>query len=148
MAEKLNRAREVLAGKILEDFRGKITGDYSPICVGENPENRYFVGKLLPVSESQTSSFGSDVFIESIGMDFYVDEDEIADAAIKVYPRGDFYYRAYPTFEQQRAAFLDEINDSEEIPFDDFDALIKAYKDNPSAFEKRKTKLIPVFFSL
>ena len=39
---------------------------------------------LLPVSESQTSSFGSDVFIESIGMDFYVDEDEIADAAIKM----------------------------------------------------------------
>ena len=98
MAGKLNVAREKLAIKILEDFRGKITGDYSPICIGENPENRYFVGKLLPVSEGQTSSFGSDVFIESIGMDFYVATEEIATVAIKVYPRGDFYYRAYPTF--------------------------------------------------
>ena len=139
MAGKLNVAREKLAIKILEDFRGKITGDYSPICIGENPENRYFVGKLLPVSEGQTSSFGSDVFIESIGMDFYVATEDIETAAIKVYPRGDFYYRAYPTFEQQRNAFLDEINDSEETPFADFDALIEAYNNDPSAFAKRKT---------
>lgn len=145
MAGKLNVAREKLAIKILEDFRGKITGDYSPICIGENPENRYFVGKLLPVSEGQTSSFGSDVFIESIGMDFYVATEDIETAAIKVYPRGDFYYRAYPTFEQQRNAFLDEINDSEETPFADFDALIEAYNNDPSAFAKRKTKLIPVY---
>lgn len=141
----MNTAREKLATKILEDFKGKITGDYSPVCIGENPENRYFVGKLLPIGEDQTSSFGSDVFIESIGLDFYVEKNEISTAAINVYPRGDFYYRAYPTFEQQREAFLDEINDSEETPFVDFDELIKAYNSNPSEFAKRKTKLIPVY---
>ena len=70
MAGKLSVAREKLALRILDDFRGKITGDYSDICIGENPENRYFVGKLLPLSEGQTSSFGSDVFIESMGADF------------------------------------------------------------------------------
>lgn len=145
MAGNLNKARESLAIQILDDFRGKITGDYSPDCVGENPENRYFVGKLLPTSDEQSTSFGSDVFIESIGMDFYVAAEEIETANIKVYPRGDFYYRAYPTFEQQRAAFLEEINDSEETPFEDFDMLIEAYTSNPSAFAKRKAKLIPVY---
>lgn len=145
MGGQLNKAREKLAIKILEDFKGKITGDYSPICVGENPENKYFVGKLLPVSEEQTSSFGSDVFIESIGIDFYVSAEDISTAAIKVYPRGDFYYHAYPTFEQQRAAFLDEINDSEETPFEDFNALIEAYKAAPDSFSKRKSKLVPIY---
>ena len=143
MAGKLNKAREKLAIQILEDFRGKITGDYSPDCVGENPENRYFVGKLLPVSDDgQTASFSSDVFIQSIGMDFYIDKDEISKAEIKVYPRGDFYYRAYPTLEQQKEAFLDDVNASEETPFENFDALVDAYNDNPSAFAKRKIKLI------
>ncbi len=146
MAGKLNKAREKLAIKILEDFKGKITGDYSPICVGENPENRYFVGKLLPVSDDgKNSSFGSDVFIESIGMDFYVDKEDISEAEIKVYPRGDFYYRAYPTLEQQMEAFLDEVNASEETPFENFDALVDAYNDDHSAFAKRKIKLIPVY---
>lgn len=145
MTQKLKKAREKLAIKILEDFKGKITGDCSSVCVGENPENRYFVGKLLPISEGQTSSFGSDIFIESIGIDFYVMAEEITNAAIKVYPHGDFYYRAYPTLEQQRTALLDEINNSEETPFENFDALIKEYNIKPNAFAKRKTKLVPVY---
>ena len=145
MAGNLNKAREKLAIKILDDFKGKITGDYNPICVGENPENKYFVGKLLPIGEGQATSFGSDVFIESIGMDFYINSDEISNAIIKVFPRGDFYYRAYPTLEQQRAAFLDEINSSEETPYEDFDALLKEYNENPSSFDKRKTRLVPVY---
>ena len=40
MAGKLSVAREKLALRILDDFRGKITGDYCDVCIGENPENR------------------------------------------------------------------------------------------------------------
>ena len=64
MANVKSTARELLAKDILQGFKGKITGDNADFIVGENPENRYFVGKLLPVSDSQTSSWGSDVFIE------------------------------------------------------------------------------------
>lgn len=145
MAGKLSVAREKLALRILDDFRGKITGDYSDICIGENPENRYFVGKLLPLSEGQTSSFGSDVFIESMGADFYIEENQIATAALKIAPRGDFYYRAYPTLEQQREAFLADVNNTVQTPFADFDALLEAYNENPSQFSKAKSKLIPVY---
>lgn len=145
MAGKLSVAREKLALRILDDFRGKITGDYSDICIGENPENRYFVGKLLPLSEGQTSSFGSDVFIESMGADFYIDENQITTATLKIAPRGDFYYRAYPTLEQQRAAFLADVNNTVQAPFDDFDALLAAYNENPGQFSKAKSKLIPVY---
>ena len=69
MANVKSIARELLAKEILHGFKGKITGDNADFIVGENPENRYFVGKLLPVGDSQTASWGSDVFIESIGSD-------------------------------------------------------------------------------
>lgn len=100
MANVKSIAHELLAKDILKGFKGKITGDNADYIVGENPENRYFVGKLLPVSDSQTSSWGSDVFIESIGSDFYIAKDEIETAQLTIHPKGDFYYRAYPTLEQ------------------------------------------------
>lgn len=145
MSDALNAAREKLAVNILNKFKGKITGNDADFIVGENPENRYFVGKLLPISAGNTSSFGSDVFIESIGTDFYIKKTALSNARIKVYPQGDFYYRAYPTLEQQRNALLEQINNSVEKPYVDFDEVIKAYNNDPSTFKKAKEKLVPVY---
>lgn len=39
MSDKLSKAREMLAGQILEDFKGKITGNKIDYVVGDNPEN-------------------------------------------------------------------------------------------------------------
>lgn len=140
----LSKAREHLALQILNDFKGKITGNYSSVCVGENPENKYFVGKLLPV-DRQSVSFGSDVFIESVNVDFYIAKENIETAKLTVFPKGDFYYRAYPTLEQQRMAFLSEVNDTSNVTYDSFESLVNAYNENPSAFSKTKIKLIPVY---
>ena len=145
MANVKSVARELLAKELLQGFKGKITGDNAPFIVGENPENRYFVGKLLPVDDSQTSSWGSDVFIESIGSDFYIAKDEIETAQLTVHPKGDFYYRAYPTLEQQRAAMLKKVNELFEMSFANFDEIIERYKEDPSAFTKVKEKLVPVY---
>lgn len=145
MANVKSIARELLAKDILQGFKGKITGDNADYIVGENPENRYFVGKLLPVSDSQTSSWGSDVFIESIGADFYVTKEEIECARLTVHPKGDFYYRAYPTLEQQRTAMLKRANELFETSFSSFDEIIEQYKEEPSAFTKLKEKLVPVY---
>lgn len=145
MSSNKSVARELLAKEILENFKGKITGDNADFIVGENPENRYFVGKLLPTSDSQTSSWGSDVFIESIGADFYVEKDEIENAILRIHPKGDFYYRAYPTLEQQRLALLEKANELYEKEFEDFTELVKEYKNNPTSFSKLKEKLIPVY---
>ena len=145
MANEKSIAHELLAQEILKNFKGKITGDNADYIVGENPENRYFVGKLLPVSDSQTSSWGSDVFIESIGADFYITPDEISSAQLTIYPRGDFYYRAYPTLEQQRTAMLQKANELFETRFTDFEELVSKYQEDPSAFSKVKEKLVPVY---
>ena len=145
MANAKSIARELLAKDILQGFKGKITGDNAPFIVGENPENRYFVGKLLPTCDSQKSSWGSDVFIESIGSDFYIAKDEIETAQLTIQPKGDFYYRAYPTLEQQREAMLKKANELFEQGFSDFEELIARYKEDPSAFLKVKEKLVPVY---
>lgn len=145
MANVKSVARELLAKDILQGFKGKITGDNADFIVGENPENRYFVGKLLPVSDSQTSSWGSDVFIESIGSDFYVAKEEVESAQLTVHPKGDFYYRAYPTLEQQRTAMLKRANELFETSFSNFDEVIEQYREDPSAFSKLKEKLVPVY---
>lgn len=145
MVRTLGAAREKLAQEILDNFKGKITGDNSDSIIGENPENRYFVGKLLPVNSSNSTSFGSDVFIESIGADFYVLKNEIASAVAIIYPRGDFYYRAYPTLEQQRDAMLQSINESSEKEFSCFDELMTTYQNAPTNFSKAKLKLVPVY---
>lgn len=143
MSDKLAKARERLSETILEEFKGKITGNNVDFVVGENPENTYFVGKLLS-NKSNDNNYGSDVFIKSVGADFYIEEKEFNSATMKVYPKGDFYYRAYPTLEQQRQVLLNEINASKE-QFKNFDSVLEEYAKNPDKFEKIKIKLVPVY---
>ena len=135
MANTKSVAHELLAKEILRGFQGKITGDNADFIVGENPENHYFVGKLLPANDSPTSSWGSDVFIESIGSDFYIAKDEIETAQLTVHPKG----------EQQRADMLKKANELFETSFANFDEIIERYKEDPSAFTKVKEKLVPVY---
>ncbi len=55
-------------------------------------KNKFFVGKLLTKDGDGNSGYSSDVFIESVGADFYVSQSEIENAEVKVSPRGEFYY--------------------------------------------------------
>lgn len=147
MADKLARAREKLAIEILNDFKGCITGDTVDSIIGENPENSFFVGKLLSNGNDDSPSYGSDTFIKSIGLDFYINEDQFQDSTLTIYPKGDFYYRAYPTLEQQQNALLHEINNTlpAENQYSDFQAVLNDFKQNPEKFKKSKIKLIPVY---
>lgn len=145
MADKYSTAREKLAEAILTEFKDKITGAADEPVVGDNPENKFFVGKLLTKDSDANSGYSSDVFIGSVGADFYIDKSEIQSAEITVFPRGEFYYRCYPTLEQQRVAMLEEANEISEEPFASFEDLLKADSDNPERFMKLKIKLIPVY---
>ena len=145
MADKYSIAREKLAETILKEFKDKITGAADEPVVGDNPENKFFVGKLLTKDSDANSGYSSDVFIESVGADFYLDRSEIKSAEITVFPRGEFYYRCYPTLEQQKCALLEEANEISDEPFASFEDLIKANTADPEKFKKLKIKLIPVY---
>lgn len=144
MNNNLDNAREKLADRILRDFKGKITGRNQDYVVGDNPENLFFVGKLL-TTDDDNNSYGSDVLIDSLGTDFYIAADEFSAAKIKIQICGDFYYRAYPTLSQQRKAFLEEVNNGASTIYDDFDALLKAGEDNNAMFDSISANLVPVY---
>lgn len=145
--DKLEKSRQLLSTAILQNFVGRITGAGLDRIVGSNPENVLLVGKLMSTNDAEgQNNNSSKTFIESIGVDFYVSENDLNDAIIKLFPQGDFYYRALPTIEEQRAAMLREINESSNgNVFKTFEDVASAYKINTSTFSKYQIKLVPVY---
>lgn len=147
MKTKEDAAREILTERLLEDFKSEITGSHLDRVVGINPEDTFFVGKLMSINdeEGKNKVFSSKTFIESISVDFYVDETSIDDATVVIYPQGDFYYRVYPTLEEQRAAIIKNVYEMTNVKYASYDELLAAYKDDPKAFVNTEIKLIPVY---
>lgn len=145
--DKTEKSRQLLSTAILQNFVGRITGAGLDRIIGSNPENVLLVGKLMSTNDVEgQNSNSSKTFIESIGVDFYVSENDINGAIIKLFPQGDFYYRALPTIEEQRAAMLREINESSNgNAFETFEEVAAAYKINSSTFSNYQIKLIPVY---
>ena len=68
------KSRELFAAKILSDFRSSITGNEEFRIVNANPEDKFFVGKLISThnGDDTTSAITSKSFIKSVGFDFYI----------------------------------------------------------------------------
>ena len=145
--DKLEKSRQLLSTAILQNFVGRITGAGLDRIVGSNPENVLLVGKLMSTNDADGQNINSSkTFIESIGVDFYVAEKEMDNAVIKLFPQGDFYYRAVPTIEEQRAAMIREINESRnDNEFKSFEDVEDAYKTNPASFSNYQIRLVPVY---
>lgn len=145
--DKLEKSRKLLSTAILQNFVGRITGAGLDRIVGSNPENVLLVGKLMSTNDADGQNINSSkTFIESIGVDFYVAEKEMDNAVIKLFPQGDFYYRAVPTIEEQRAAMIREINESRnDNEFKSFEDVEDAYKTNPASFSNYQIRLVPVY---
>lgn len=145
--DKLEKSRQLLSTAILKNFVGRITGAGLDRIVGSNPENVLLVGKLMSTNDADGQNANSSkTFIKSIGVDFYISESDLDNAVIRLFPQGDFYYRAIPTLEEQRMAMLREINESHDYnAFDSFEDVAAAYKINPANFSNYQIKLIPVY---
>lgn len=145
--DKLEKSRQLLSTAILHNFVGRITGSGLDRIVGSNPENALLVGKLMSTNDTDGQNTNSSkTFIESIGVDFYLSENELDNAVIKLFPQGDFYYRAIPTVEEQRAVMLREINESrDENEFKCFEDIVDAYKAKPAYFSSYQIRLVPVY---
>lgn len=144
---RLEKARQLLASQILDDFVGKITGAGLDRIVGDNPENVLLVGKLMSTNDPEgNNAYSSRTFIDSIGADFYISEAEFSNAGIDVFPQGDFYYRALPSLKEQQAALLKEINKTVgNNAYSTFDDVITAFNNNPALFSSVHINLVPVY---
>ena len=140
-------AREILTEQLLRDFKSEITGEHQERVVGINPEEAFFVGKLMSINneEGKNKAFSSKTFIESISVDFYISEKDIENAVLTICPKGEFFYRAYPTLDEQRQAVIRSVYETTNEKFASYDELASAYKANPGKFVNTEIKLVPVY---
>ena len=143
-------AREILTERLLEDFKQEITGNKKTRVVGNNPEDTFFVGKLMSIhdEEGKNNAFSSKTFIESISVDFYISETDISNAEVTVFPQGEFYYRAYPTLDEQRDALLRSVYETTGEKYDSYDSLRQAYEKDKAKFVNTEIKIVPVYKKL
>lgn len=147
----MKSAREFLAEYIVERYCDDISGRNEKIIINKNPEDIAYVGKLSPISEG--SSFSSNVLIKQISVDFKISVDDVKKTKLLIKPRGSFFMRILPTYEQQVAAFLKELNNLTLKSFNNIDEAFRFYKDNNNTFledeqvgdKEFKVSLLPVF---
>lgn len=96
--------RELLAQNIVDRFVAAIAGTEVDTVIGNNPNDRIYVGKLSPQSTSDT--FSSSVLIKQIGVNFRVPKTDIESIELDIFPQGNFFFRIIPTYEQQKQAYL------------------------------------------
>ena len=81
-----NQDRQLVSLQIVDGFISRITGCNQDRVVGDIPDNVYYVGKLMS-TEDEDNKFGSSrTFIDSIGLDFIINETEFKNAHIDVFP--------------------------------------------------------------
>ena len=146
MGLQMTTNREVLAKYIVRKFVGAISGTDQTQWVRHNPEDRIYVGKLSPQGAEDLVSSGAR--IKQIGVDFRIPKKDVDRAVLKIFPQGNFFFRVWPSLEQQRRFFLENFNDTyADAQFDSFDALVAAYDTNTPAEDRREHKvpLLPVY---
>ncbi len=139
--------REVLANNIVDRFVAAVSGTDKDQWLFHNPEDRIYVGKLSPLSASD--SFSSSVLIKQISVDFQIPKKDIDNAELQIYPQGNFFFRVLPTFDQQRKFFLENFMSTfnPKTKFENFAALTEAFQKRTltEEMQKHKVQLLPVY---
>ena len=139
--------REILAQNIIDRFVAAVSGTDRDQWLGNNPEDKIYVGKLSP--QSAEADFSSSVLIKQISVDFRIPKADIATAILQIYPQGNFFFRVLPTLEQQREFFLKNFVATfcPNIGYADFTALAAAYNNDSLLPEMKahKVQLLPVY---
>jgi hypothetical protein len=142
MGNGLNKSKQVFAAKLLEDFKNAVSGNEIQRVVGKSPEKVFFVGKLSPASQEPANILSSTSKAHQIGMDFIISKEDLKYAKLEIGIGGDFYYRVFPTFEEQQKAFVNEVNNNLEKQFHSYDELVEDIECLPNNFSQ---PILPVY---
>ena len=139
-----NKDREVFSHQLVKDFINKVTGNDINRLVDCDPNDRFFVGKLTTAEEKGAMS-SSKQFIKQVGVEFIVKNDELHNLELKIYPKGDFYYRVNPTLQEQ-INFIEKefakVNNSKKISIQD---IIKHYIKTESDKKRFSYEIVQVY---
>lgn len=138
--------RELLAREIVNRFIAAVSGTQVDTIVKDDPNNRIYVGKLSPQSESD--SLSSSILIKQISVSFRVPKTDICRAELDIYPQGNFFFRILPSYEEQKQVFLtDFLATFTEASADSFDDLVSQKKAGQLSKEmlEHKVPLLPIY---
>ncbi|MCS5421727.1 MULTISPECIES: DEAD/DEAH box helicase family protein [Psychrilyobacter] len=113
---------EIFARHIANEFKELLTGESQTRVVGEQPQDKFFIGQLASRNEKD-NYFSSKVDISQIGVDFYVRAKDIGETQLEIEPLGNIFYRVIPTYEEQRNKLINHLG------LKTFDEVISKYED-------------------
>ncbi|NMB46709.1 MAG: hypothetical protein GX998_09915 [Firmicutes bacterium] len=84
---------------LLSEYKDRITGANVEVVYESEPTKLFMVGRLAAELAVATSR-NRDSSICSIGIDFYLREEELTFAELEIIPGGELYYRVFPSIEE------------------------------------------------
>lgn len=96
------------AENITKEYIARITGEGISRIEDKIPEDQLIVGQLSP--ESSDSYTSSQVLINSIGVNFQIPKQNVLKTELEVELCGNWFYRVYPTYEEQRNSAIKQYN--------------------------------------
>jgi hypothetical protein len=117
---------------ILKEFTEDIQGTKKDKIINNHPEEEILVGKLSPIQLNSDDN-SSSTNISRIGMDFFISEDSFKRGKLLIKPKGDLFYRVFPTLEEQRNFMLKNANElygKEFISFNELEKYLDSEKKN------------------
>ncbi|SKC04037.1 DEAD/DEAH box helicase [Lachnospiraceae bacterium] len=100
----------LFAERLTQEFIEKLTGEGISRIEGKVPEDQFVVGQLSPSSENMDSFISSRVVINGVGVNFNIPQIDLDHAALEVELCGNWFYRVYPTYEEQSNAAVRQYN--------------------------------------
>ena len=101
---------KLFAEKIAQEFIENLTGEGISRIEGKVPEDQFVVGQLSPASENMDSYISSRVVINGVGVNFNIPKSDLGHAILEVELCGNWFYRVYPTYEEQSKAAIRHYN--------------------------------------
>ena len=92
------------AEHLLSEYKDRITGANVEVVYEHEPTELFMVGRLVSELAVATSR-NRDSSICSIGIDFYLREEDLPFAELEIIPGGELYYRVFPSLDEQKQSF-------------------------------------------
>ncbi len=101
---------KLFAEHITKEYISALTGEGIDRIEGKIPEDQFVVGQLSPSSTDMASFISSRVVINGVGVNFNIPEDDLGDAKLNIQLCGNWFYRVYPTYDEQCDAVVRHYN--------------------------------------
>lgn len=101
--ESIHKDRQEIIKSILSSVISNNSGECLSEVKEAKPSRKFFIGTLSPrPTKEELINFTNKVSPPTIGLEFLIEKDFSKESKILMLPKGFFYYRVFPDFEEQK----------------------------------------------